>query len=106
MRYIDLDLNKMSLSVSKGCDMSEIVSGSRNYLAVRLNCDYDWEMFGKVCVFVTAGNRQYPTPVVGNVAVVPDVLTMPDANIGLYVVGQNGDVRVTTNVVWLKKLKK
>lgn len=97
MRVLDFIVSGQRIEPDPMCDFSNIAPGSREYLHVRFRFSAHWRGFKKVVVFSCRGNT-YPTPLLGPVCKIP-AEALIGSTVGVSVVGQRGDTRITTNKV-------
>lgn len=97
MRVLDFIVSRQRIECDPACDFTGIASGSRGYLYARFRFSDDWKGCKKVVVFSCRG-KESPTPLTDNPCLIP-VEALVGNTIGVRVVGQRGDYRITTNKV-------
>ncbi len=94
MRVLNFIAAGQTLKRDPLCSFSGIVAGSRGHLQARFRFTKDWAGFKKVAVFVHQG-KEYPAGLTDNMCEIPaEALT--GSYVQVYVVGQRGDYRITT----------
>ena len=97
MRVLSFIVSGQKIERDPSCDFSGIAPGSRGYLQARFRFSADWKGCKRVAVFSHLG-REFPAPVVNGVCEIPPEALVGNT-VGVSVVGQNGEYRITTNTV-------
>lgn len=97
MKVLEFSTAGQTLKRSPACDFSGIVAGSRGYLLAQFHFTADWANCKKVAVFTCKG-KEYPVGLSNNRCEVPAGV-LAGGPVQVYVVGQRGGLRITTNAV-------
>lgn len=97
MRILDFIVSGQKIERDPRCDFSDIATGSRGYLHARFRFSADWKGCKVVAVFSCRG-KEYMVPMETNVCAIP-YKALVGNTVGVYLVGQHDDYRITTNRV-------
>lgn len=95
MRIIDFIVSKQKIECDPNCDFSGIATGSRGYLYARFRFSADWNGCKKAAVFYCRG-KEFPAPLLNGLCEIPAEALIGNT-VGVKVVGQRGEYRITTN---------
>lgn len=102
MRVLDFIVSGQKIECDPKCDFTNIASHSRGYLYARFRFSADWNGCKKVAVFSCRG-KEVAIPLENAVVAIPNA-TLTGNTVKVSLVGQHGDMRITTNTVSFTQL--
>ena len=99
MRYLNFIVDGQIIKKDPDCDFSNIVPGTKGYLAAKFTFSEEWDNTVKVAAFWRNG-RECPPQILkdGYSCIIPaEALTSRQFTIS--VLGKNNDIKITTNKV-------
>lgn len=103
MRELVFDVSMQTIKQNKGCDFSNIVRGSDNYLECVFLFDSSWREYVKVASVKNVSGEEYNSIINNNRIVLPEYITQ-ESMLYIKVVGKSKKTKIETNTCSVKQI--